>query len=130
MKPGSVRSAPAASRYVNPEAVRVRMSLLRDAWAGLLSRHRWQCFMTLTFDRNEFVMRLGQHPERAERVFRLLVRHLNETLYGRRWMSKARCGGVVWALAKEAHKDGAVHFHVLVTAPSRSIISMPAWLAS
>lgn len=108
-------------RYTAPEDVRIRIWTIRELWAQLLARHRWQCVMTLTFDRSQYVMRLSQSPERADKAFRRLVRHANEVLYGRRWMSRARCGGVVWALAKEAHKDGSIHFHVLFDAPSRAM---------
>ncbi len=102
-----------------------------QAYADLLAREPWHWFATLTFSpekkvRDKWTGELkrvqrfhpihGMHVEAADKAFRYLLKSINESLYGRRWM-RVPHGGLVWARGQEFHKSGRVHFHTLFAAP-------------
>ena len=49
-----------------------------DEWAAFLGRFSWFWFCTFTF-------RDTVHPERADKLFHVLMCMMNRRLYGRRW---------------------------------------------
>lgn len=89
-------------------------------------------FATLTFRRERFyteratgkivaVNRTGNngsmHPEAADKAFRFFVSCLNREIYGPKWGSRWH-RGIQWARGQEFHKDGRLHFHALLSAPT------------
>jgi hypothetical protein len=80
---------------------------LVEAWTTFLGRWRWDWFATFTF-RND----VAQHPEAADKLFRVWCSKLNRRLHGVRWYKYG--DGVRWMRAAEPHKSGKIHFHALV----------------
>ena len=83
----------------------LRSESLVEAWRDFLARFPMQWFCTFTFTEDV-------HPERGAKLFRLFVRKLNQSLYGRHFERKGK-DGVFWALAWEYQKRGVLHFHAL-----------------
>lgn len=105
---------------------------VRDAWADVLGRYPAHCFATLTFRQQRFYRdkRTGKvlasdrtgnngsvHPEAADKAFRVFLSKINGDIYGRSW-SKKWHGGCQWIRGSEFHKDGRLHFHALISAPT------------
>lgn len=103
-----------------------------DAWADLLRRYPAHVFATLTFRPQRFfrdkhsgkvqaVNRTGNngsmHPEAADKAFRVFVSKINGSIYGRSWAHKWH-GGCQWVRGSEFHRDGRLHFHALISAPT------------
>jgi len=76
-----------------------------DTWAAFLGRFTWFWFCTFTFRDNV-------HPERADKLFHVLMCMMNRRLYGRRWYKKGRC--VRWVRAIEMQKRDVLHYHALI----------------
>lgn len=88
------------------------------AYAGMLAQQPWHWFGHFTFDpKQERTKRGGVHPEKADKAFRLFVSSVNRELYGPRWHKKPH-GGLMWARGQEFHKDGRIHFHAVLAAPT------------
>lgn len=104
---------------VNLPASYLASSKLKQGWCELLGRYQWHIFLTLTFDGSRSKVRPSSESERLDRAFRMLIRSMNEKLYGRRWMSKCWHKGVIWARAVELHASGAPHFHAVIGAPTK-----------
>jgi len=75
------------------------------SWASFLGRYNWFWFCTFTF-------RESVHPERAEKLFQVLVCMINRQLYGRRWYKKGR--SIRWVRAMEMQKRNVLHYHALI----------------
>lgn len=118
-----------------PELYGVADTRVRDAWAELLTSYPAQLFATLTFRPQRFYRdratgkvltadRTGSngsvHPEAADKAFRVFVSKINGSMYGRNW-SKKWHGGVQWVRGSEFHRDGRLHFHALLAAPTDDI---------
>lgn len=97
-----------------------------QAWRDFLARFPMQWFCTFTFTDSV-------HPERAGKLFRLLVRRLNRHLYGSHHERRG-LQGVFWVLASEYQKRGVLHFHALIgdvtdlNARARRLDWMDRWL--
>lgn len=116
---------------------------IADAWAEFLRRYPAHVFATLTFRKERFytdstgqrvaVNRTGSngsmHPESADKAFRFFVSSINREVYGRDW-GKRWHRGIQWARGQEFHKDGRLHFHALLSAPTddlNKLISRYRW---
>lgn len=121
-----------ASLPDQPELYGVRDTRSADAWQSLLQRYPAHVFATLTFRQTKRytdkftgevreVPRVcaggGMHPEAADKAFRFFVSSLNRELFGASWHRKWH-GGIQWARGQEFHKDGRLHFHALLSAPT------------
>jgi len=92
-----------------------------QAYGDLLARGNWHQFWTLMFTPYRANGRTGgMHPEAADKAFRYFVHRINTEVYGRRW-SKVDHYGLQWARGTEFHKDGRLHFHVVVSAPTNDL---------
>lgn len=127
-----------------PELYGTRSTAVPDAWAGLLSRYPAHIFGTFTFRptkryTDKFTGELrevartaangGMHPEAAQKGFRFFVSSINRELYGNSW-GKRWHGGLQWALGSEFHKDGRLHFHSIISAPTGDLwdlIRVTSW---
>lgn len=127
-----------------PELYAERDTRVHDAYSELLCRYPAHCFATLTFRRERYVTdkhtglvrainRTGHngsvHPEVAGKAFRLLVSKINREIYGPAW-SKRPHGGLQWVYGQEFHKDGRLHLHGLLAAPTddlNQLTSRYAW---
>ena len=93
---------------------------LMDQWIIFLEQAEWQWFCTFTF-------RDPIHPEAADKLFRLWIRHLNRAAYGPRWDKKPH-GCVSWVRALEWQKRGVLHYHALVACvPEREHMQKDKW---
>lgn len=118
-------------------------SSIADEWALFLRRYPAHVFATLTFRREKFftdsagkvrsINRTGSngsmHPEAADKAFRLFVSCINRELYGPKWGSRWH-RGLQWVRGQEFHKDGRLHFHALLSAPTddfNRLTSRYAW---
>lgn len=88
-----------------------------EQYAEVLSRQNWHWFLTLTFRPEHEKASGGMHPEKADKIFRVLLSKINREIYGVRWYKRPD-GGVMWARGQEFHKDGRIHFHALAAAPT------------
>lgn len=76
------------------------------AWSEFLSRlGPWECFATFTF-------RDSTHPEKADKLFRLLVSEGNRALHGPRWHRKGK--GITWVRGLEYQRRDVIHYHALL----------------
>jgi len=92
-----------------------------QAYGDLLARYNWHQFWTLTFRRERASGRTGgMHPEAADKAFRYFVHYINREVYGKYW-NKAVHGGLQWARGTEFHRDGRLHFHAVVSAPTADL---------
>jgi len=98
---------------------------LPEAWQRFLAQYPMQWFCTFTFQDQV-------HPERALKLFRLFIKRLNVTAYGRHYERKGQTG-VYWVLAWEYQKRGVLHFHALIgdvedlNAKARRFSMMRVW---
>jgi len=81
-----------------------RQEVVLDAWTEFVDRWLWEWMLHLTF-------RDHVHPERAGKLFRVLVSKVNRDLYGPRWYKKR--AGIRWVRGLEYQKRGVIHFHAL-----------------
>ena len=106
-----------------------------DAWASLLKQYPAHWFATLTFrpqkhftDKHtkqvRVVNRTGRngsiHGEAADKAFRYFVCCINREVYGPAWLKRPH-HGIQWARGSEFHKDGRLHFHALLSAPTADL---------
>ncbi|MGJ7901015.1 rolling circle replication-associated protein [Lysobacter sp. 1R34A] len=71
----------------------------------------------------------SMHPEAADKAFRYFVSCVNREVYGPKWNTRWH-RGIQWARGSEFHKDGRLHFHALLSAPTADLnhlISRYAW---
>lgn len=86
-------------------------------YAELLGRTSWQLFGTHSFRIHRAGRTGGVHPEAAHKAFRFFVSTLNRDLYGRDWGRRWH-RGCQWAVGEEFHKDGRLHLHSVISAPT------------
>lgn len=91
-----------------------------DAYAELISRERWDWFLTLTFRPKSELQTGGVHPERADKAFRVLVSMMNRQIFGVRWYRSLETQ-IVWVRGQEFHKSGRIHFHAMFAGPDRDL---------
>ncbi len=118
-----------------PELYGVPDTRIRDAWAELLKGYPAHWFATLTFRPQKFytdkhtgevraIERTGSngsiHGEAADKAFRYFVSCINREVYGRNWGQRPH-GGIQWARGSEFHRDGRLHFHALLSAPTADL---------
>jgi len=96
---------------------------IQEAWAEFIKRfepYKW--YVTLTF-------KDPKHPEAADKAFFRWIRHINESLYGRRYREKKK--GVTWIKCMEYQKRDVIHFHCLIGDPHlkklKRLDFMEAW---
>jgi len=63
------------------------------------------------------------HPEAADKAFRFFVSNINRELYGPAWHRRPH-HGIQWARGSEFHKDGRLHYHALLSAPTADLNSL------
>jgi len=82
---------------------------LHQAWVNFIKTFEpFQWYVTLTFKES-------RHPESADKAFFRWIRHINESLYGRRYRERKK--GVTWIKAIEYQRREVIHFHCLVGSP-------------
>jgi len=96
---------------------------LKDAWVHFIKRYEpFTWYVTLTFKE-------PRHPESADKAFFRWIRHINESLYGRRYREKKK--GVTYIKCMEYQKRDCVHFHCLIGDPHlyrlKRLDFMKAW---
>jgi len=96
---------------------------LKDAWINFIKRYEpFTWYVTLTF-------RDPKHPESADKAFFRWIRHINESLYGRRYREKKK--GVTYIKCMEYQKRDVIHFHCLIGDPHlyklKRLDFMKAW---
>jgi len=96
---------------------------LKDAWVEFIKRYEpFTWYVTLTFKE-------PKHPESADKAFFRWIRHINESLYGRRYREKKK--GVTWIKCMEYQKRDVIHFHCLIGDPHlyklKRLDYMKAW---
>jgi len=96
---------------------------LKDAWINFIKRYEpFTWYVTLTFKE-------PKHPESADKAFFRWIRHINESLYGRRYREKKK--GVTYIKCMEYQKRAVVHFHCLIGDPHlyklKRLDFMKAW---
>jgi hypothetical protein len=74
-------------------------------------------FATLTFRVHRAGRSGGVHPEAASKAFRFFASSINRELNGRDWGRRWH-RGVQWAVGEELHKDGRLHLHAVLSAPT------------
>jgi len=95
-----------------------RNAAISCAYAEILCRYNWHQFWTLTFRPEHANGRTGSmHSEAADKAFRYFVSCINREIYGAGW-AKRDHGGLKWARGTEFHRDGRLHFHAVVSAPT------------
>lgn len=92
-------------------------------WAQFLGRTPWQLFGTHCFRIQHAGRTGGVHPEKANKAFRFFVSSLNRSLYGRDWGRRWHYG-VQWAVGQEFHKDGRLHLHSVIAAPTGDLYQL------
>lgn len=93
------------------------IDLVAAGWAQFLGRTPWQLFGTHTFRIHHAGRSGGVHPEKASKALRFFVSSINRDLYGRDWGRRWH-GGLQWAVGQEFHKDGRLHLHSVIAAPT------------
>jgi len=96
---------------------------LKDAWINFIKRFEpYTWYVTLTFKE-------PKHPESADKAFFRWIRHINESLYGRRYREKKK--GVTYIKCMEYQKRDVIHFHCLIGDPHlyklKRLDYMKAW---
>ena len=82
---------------------------LKDAWINFIKSYEpFTWYVTLTFKE-------PKHPESADKAYFIWIRHINESLYGRRYREKKK--GVTWIKCMEYQKRDVIHFHCLIGDP-------------
>ena len=97
--------------------------VIADGWAQFLGRTPWQMFGTHTFRIHHAGRTGGVHPEKASKALRFFISSINRQLYGRDW-SRRWHGGLQWAVGQEFHKDGRLHLHSVIAAPTGDLYSL------
>jgi hypothetical protein len=92
---------------------RLRGWALQKAWADLLSRVQWDCFVTLTFDPDRV------YPVRRQKASRESFAWCNQTAR----MLRRPIG---WIYASERGRAGQWHSHVLIVGASPECLVVPA----
>lgn len=100
-----------------------RGDLLAQGYAELLGRLRWQMFATLTWRVHKAGRTGGVHPEAASKAFRFFVSSINRSLYGRSWGERPH-RGIQWATGQEFHRDGRLHLHAVLAAPTGDLYQL------
>lgn len=118
-----------------PELYGTPDNSIGEAWAEVLKAYPAHWFTTLTFRPQKFytdkytgqvraIERTGRngsmHGEAADKAFRFFVSSINREIYGRNWSARPH-GGIQWARGSEFHKDGRLHFHALLSAPTADL---------
>jgi len=67
----------------------------------------WRSFLTLTY-------RESVHPETAQRHLRMLIRRLNENMYGKRYRRRVGHSYFSYLVGVEYQRRDVLHFHMLV----------------
>ncbi|WP_235871591.1 replication endonuclease [Pseudoxanthomonas winnipegensis] len=91
--------------------------LIAQGYADLLRRIPWQQFWTLTFRPSQTGRNGSVHGESADKAFRYFVSCINKEVYGPQWHKRPH-RGIQWARGTEWHRDGRLHFHAVVAAPT------------
>jgi len=96
---------------------------LKEAWAEFIKRFEpYEWYVTLTFKE-------PKHPEAADKAFFRWIRHINESLYGRRFREIKK--GVTHIKCMEYQKRDVIHFHCLIGDPHlyklKRLDFMKAW---
>jgi len=79
---------------------------LNEAWGQFIGKFEpYHWYSTFTF-KDEV------SQGRAEKQYHRIIRHINESLYGRRYRDKGL--GVTWVKAIERQKRGVLHIHALI----------------
>jgi len=96
---------------------------LKEAWVEFIKRYEpFTWYVTLTFQE-------PKHPESADKAFFRWIRHINESLYGRRYRERKK--GVTWFKCLEYQKRDVIHFHCLLADPHlyklKRLDFMKAW---
>jgi len=87
---------------------------LKDAWINFIKSYEpFNWYVTLTFKE-------PKHPESADKAFFRWTRHINESLYGRRYREKKK--GVTWIKCMEYQKRGDPNLYKL-----KRLDFMKAW---
>jgi len=82
---------------------------LHQAWINFIKRYEpFTWYVTLTFKE-------PKHPESADKAFFRWIRHINESLYGRRFRERKK--GVTYFKCMEYQKRDVIHFHCLIGDP-------------
>jgi hypothetical protein len=92
-------------------------------WAEFLGRTPWQLFGTHTFRVHHAGRTGGVHPEKANKAVRFFVSSINRRLYGRDWGRRWHAG-CQWAVGQEFHKDGRLHLHSVIAAPTGDLFKL------
>ncbi len=105
-----------------PYAGFVKVSL-KEAWVEFIKRYEpFTWYVTLTFKE-------PKHPESADKAFFRWIRHINESLYGRRYREIKK--GVTYIKCMEYQKRDVIHFHCLIGDPHlyklKRLDYMKAW---
>ena len=79
--------------------------LLKDGWAELLTRFKWDHFCTLTFAHDVY-------EGTAHRRLRRFMHYINRKLYGVRYTK--RSARIYGAIAMERGTNERIHFHALL----------------
>lgn len=118
-----------------PELYGVACTRVGDAWAELLRSYPAHWFTTLTFrpqkhytDKHTRQVRVvertgsngSMHGEAADKAFRYFIDRINTDIYSKHWRKRWHAG-VQWARGSEFHKDGRLHFHALLSAPTADL---------
>ena len=118
-----------------PELYGFPCTRVGDAWAELLRSYPAHWFTTLTFrpqkhytDKHTRQVRVvertgsngSMHGEAADKAFRYFIDRINTEIYSKHWRKRWHAG-VQWARGSEFHKDGRLHFHALLSAPTADL---------
>ena len=95
---------------------------IRKEWSEWLSKKNWCVFLTLTF-RNE------TSEETAIKLFRLLVRYLNEEVYGKHYTHYVDHSYFSYVVGIEYQIREVIHFHALMDRPVDFLLINRLWNA-
>ncbi len=84
--------------------------IIRKAWSEWLAKKDWLVFLTLTF-RDE------TSTDVALRLFKLLVRKLNQNVFGDHYTRFVHHSYFSYVVGIEFQSRGTIHFHVLIDRP-------------
>ena len=96
---------------------------LKEGWVEFIKRYEpYTWYVTLTFAE-------PKHPEAAHKAFKRWIRHINESLYNRRYREREK--GVTYFKCMEYQKRDVIHFHCLIGDPNlyklKRLDFMKAW---
>jgi hypothetical protein len=95
---------------------------LRKEWSEWLSKKNWCVFLTLTF-------REETYPEIALKLFKFLVRKLNEEVYGPHYTNYVGHSYFSYVVGIEYQIRGTIHFHALTDRPVNFVLIRRLWNA-